>query len=150
MAPTYRGHLFEPRGRVAGRGDARGLGDVIDHATRPPPARRDRTVGEAVHAMGRHGRGGSDPARSRVPRCCQLQPPARRMAPRVAPAPRPAAARGRAWETLEDDGGTARARRLAATAATRRGVAPTVAPLDRPSCHVDGREHRYAALTVLT
>jgi len=46
---------------------------------------------------------------------------------------------------LEDDGGTARARRLAATAATRRGGAPTVAPRDRPSVHVDGREPRAEA-----
>jgi len=67
------------------------------------------------------------------------------MAPRVAPEPRQDAARGRAWEPLEDDGVTARARRLAATAATRRGWAPTVAPLDRPSVHVDGRGHRAEA-----
>ena len=99
MEPTDRRHLFEPRGLVAGRCDARGLGDVIDHATRPHPARRDRTVGAAVHAMGRHGLGCIHPARSLVPRCFQHQPTARRMAPRVAPEPRPDAALGRAVDS---------------------------------------------------
>ena len=51
MDHTDRRHLFEPRGLVAGRCDARGMGDVIDHATRPHPALRDLPVGEAVHAM---------------------------------------------------------------------------------------------------
>jgi hypothetical protein len=150
MDHTDRRHLFEPRGLVAGRGDDCSMGDVIDHATRHNPARRDRPVGAAVHAMVRHGLGWIHQARSLVRRFFQPQPPSRRMAPRVAPAPCHAAARGRAVATLDDDGVTARARRLAATAATRRGVAPIVAPRDRPSCHVDGREHRYAALTVLT
>lgn len=145
MEPTDRRHLFEPRGLVAGRGDARGRGDVIAHATRPHPAMRDRIVRAAVHAMGRHSLGWIHQARSRVPRCFPPQPPSRRMAPRVAPEPRPAAARGRAVDRLEDDGVTARSRRLAAIAATRRGWAPTVAPLDRPSVHVDGREPRAEA-----
>jgi hypothetical protein len=144
-APTYRRHIFEPRGLVAGRGDDRGRGDVIDQATRPHPALRDRTVGAAVDALGRHGLGWIHPARSLVPRYFQQKPPSRRMARRVAPAPRQEAARGRAWETLDDDGVTARSRRLAATAATRRGGAPTGAPLERPSVHVDGREPRAEA-----
>ena len=61
-----------PEACVAGRGTTI---DVIDHATRPPPARRDRPVGAAVHAMGRHSRGWIHPARSRVPRCRPPQPP---------------------------------------------------------------------------
>ena len=145
MEPTDRRHIFEPRGLVARRCDERGLGDVIDHATRPHPARRARTVGAAVNAMVRHGLGWNNQARSLVPRFFQHQPTSRRMAPHVTPAPRHAAARGRAVATLDDDGVTACSRRLAATAAPRRGWAPTGAPLDRPSVHVDGREHRAAA-----
>jgi hypothetical protein len=53
--PAYRSHVLDHLGLVAGMFDARGMGDVIDHATHHNPARRALTVGEAVKAMGLNG-----------------------------------------------------------------------------------------------
>ena len=139
--PMYRSHVLDHLGLGAGMCDALGLGDVIDQATHHNPARRDLTAGEAVTARGLHGLGVVNHALSRVPRCFQPTPTSRRMAPRVPPAPLPDEARGRTLATLEDDGVTARSRRMAATAATRLGLAPRCAPRDRPSVPVDGRSH---------
>ena len=80
--PPSRSHVLDHRGLVAGMFDARGLGEILAHATHQHPALRDRTVGEAVKALVRKGLGGINHARSRVPRCVDHQPP---VPPRVAP-----------------------------------------------------------------
>lgn len=94
--PVYRRQVWDHLGLVAGLVDDLGRGDVIDHATHQHPALRDRTAGEAVNAMGRNGLGGITQALDLGPRFVQHQPTSRLMAPRVAPHPRHADARGRA------------------------------------------------------
>jgi Domain of unknown function (DUF4277) len=49
--PAYRSQVLDHLGLVAGRFDALGMGDVLDHATHQNPELRDLTVGEAVKAM---------------------------------------------------------------------------------------------------
>ena len=49
--PSYRSHVLAHLGLVAGRFDARSMGDVIDPATHQHPERRMVTVGNAVKAM---------------------------------------------------------------------------------------------------
>ena len=142
MAQPDRRPTVDHLGLVAGRVDARGLGDVMDHAPPPHPAMRDLPVGAAVNAMVRKGLGWLTPPRDRVPRCCPPQPTSRRMAPRGLPGQRPDEARGRAWDTREASGVTARDRRMAATAATRLGGAPPGVPLARPRVGGDGRDPR--------
>jgi Domain of unknown function (DUF4277) len=144
-APTDRRHVLDHPSRVAGMCDARGLGDVIEHATPQHPAMRDLPVGEAVKARGRKGLGCLKPARSLVPRFCQQQPPARLLSPRVVPAQLNDAALGRALEPLDDSGVTARSRLMAVTAAPRRGLHPTSPHLDRRRLPVEGRAHRDEA-----
>ena len=122
--------------------DALGRGDIIDQATQQHPEMRDLTGGEAVNAMGLNGLGCINHARSLGPRVCQPQPTDRLMAPRVAPEPLNDDALGRAWDTLDASGVTARYRLLAATAAKRLDLRPTSRHLDRMSVHVDGRDHR--------
>jgi hypothetical protein len=142
MAQPDRRHTVDHLGLVAGRFDARGLGDVMDQAPPPHPAMRDLPVGAAVNAMVRKGLGWLTPPRDRVPRCCPPQPTSRLMAPRGLPGQRPDEARGRAWDTREASGVTARDRRMAATAATRLGGAPPGVPLARPRVDGDGRAPR--------
>lgn len=137
-----RRQIWEHLGRVAGRFDALGMGDVVDHATPQHPDRRDLTVGAAVNALGLKGLGCSHQALSLVPRGVHNAPTDRLSSPRVAPAPLHDDALGRAVETPYDYGGTARYRLLATTAATRLGLAPRVAPLARTSVPVDGRDTR--------
>jgi len=139
---TYRSQVLDHLGLVAGMFDALGIGDVRDHATHHNPAMRDLTGGEAVQAMVRNGLGCINQALSLVPRCFEHTPTSRLIAPRVTPAQLHDDARGRAVDTLDDSGVTARSRLRAATAAPRRGLAPTVAPRDSTSGHVDGRSHR--------
>jgi transposase len=142
MEQTYRSHIFDHLGLVAGLCDELGIGDVMDHATQQHPELRDLTGGEAVNAMVLNGLGCLNQALSRVPRFFQHKPTSRLIAPRVAPAQLNADALGRALETLSADGGTELSSRMAATAAMRLAFTPTFAHLDRPSVHVDGRDHR--------
>ena len=142
MAQTDRRHTVDHLGLVAGRVDARGLGDVMAQAPQPHPAMRDLPVGAAVNAMGRKGLGWLTPPRARVPRCFPPQPTSRLMAPRVLPVQLPDEALGRAWDTREASGVTARSRRMAAPAATRLGGAPPGVPLARPRVDGDGRAPR--------
>ena len=140
MAHPYRRHIVEHRGLVAGLCDARGLGAVSDPVTQPHPARRIVTASHAVNALVRNGLGLVHPPLDLGPRCCQDQPPLRRLTPAWSDATHlPDAARGRAWETLDDDGVTARSRLMAATAAARRGLAARLTPRDRTSVHGEGR-----------
>jgi transposase len=142
MEQTYRRQTLEHLGLVAGLFDARGMGDGIDQATPQNPARRDLTVGEAVKAMGLNGLGLIQPTLYLVPRFFQKKPTSRLMAPRVIPAPLNDEALGRALDPRYDYGVTALSSLIAATAAHRRGFAPTLVPLESPSFHVDGRYHR--------
>jgi len=142
MEQTYRSHIFDHLGLVAGMVDELGMGDVIDQATQQHPDMRDLTGGETVNAMVLNGLGCINQARYLVPRCFQHKPTSRLMAPRVAPEQLNDEALGRALDTLSDYGVTALYRRMAATAATRLGWAPTFAHLDRTSVHVDGRYNR--------
>ena len=95
----YRSQVWDHLGLVAGMCDELGIGDGLDHAPHQNPARRDRTLGEAVNAMGRKGLGCINQARYRVPRFLQNTPTSRLIAPRVAPKQRNDDALGRAWET---------------------------------------------------
>jgi transposase len=126
-------------GLVAGMCEERGMGEVIDHATHQHPERRIVTTGHAVKAMVLNGLGFVNPQRSLIPPCFHHQPTSRLIAPAVAPEPLHDETLGRAFETLYDDGVTARYRLMAATAAQRLGWSPTLAPLESPSFHGDGR-----------
>ena len=72
---TSRRQMWEHLGLVAAMFDALGWGDVVDKATPQYPEKRDLTVGEAVTAMVRKGRGVVNPARALVPRGFQTKPP---------------------------------------------------------------------------
>ena len=143
--PFSRSPGFAHLGLVAGLCDDLARGAVLEHAPPPHPERRDLTGGEAGNAMVRKGLGVIQHALSLVPRFFQKPPPARLLAPRVAPEPLHDAARGRPVAPLSDAGGTARDRRLAAPAAARLGLAPRVPPRARPSVPGEGRENRAAA-----
>jgi transposase len=121
MEHTYRSQTLDHLGLVAGMCDERGIGDVIDRATQQNPEMRDLTVGEAVKAMVLNGLGCINQTLYLVPRFFQHKPTSRLMAPRVIPAQLNDAARGRALDTLYDDGVTALYRLIAATAAQRLG-----------------------------
>jgi transposase len=135
----YRSHVMDYLGLVAGMFDELGIGDVIDQATQQNPELRDLTVGEAVNAMVLNGLGCINQALSLVPSFFQNKPTSRLISPRVAPGQLNNDALGRALETLYGYGVTALCSLSAATAATRLGLAPRVAHLDRTSVHVDGR-----------
>ncbi len=142
MAPPYRSPILDHLGLVAGMFDERGIGEGIDQATQQNPARRIVTAGHAVNAMVLNGRGLVHQPRSLGPRFFQKKPPSRLFTPAGIDATHlNDAARGRALATLDDDGVPALYRLVAATAAARLGLAPTVAPLDRTSCPVDGRDN---------
>jgi transposase len=144
MEHTYRSQIFDHLGLVAGMFDERGMGDVVDNAPQHNPAMRDLTVGEAVKAMVLNGLGCAHHARYLVPRFFENNPTSCLIAPRVTPTPRHDAARGRALETLYADGVTELSSLIAATAATRLGLAATFAHLDTTSLHVDGRYNSAA------
>ncbi len=136
--------VLDHLGLVAGLCDGRGMGDVLDRGLQHPPETRLVPVGSAVNALVLKGLGCVTPQRALGPRCFQHTPPPRLMAPGVEAQPLHADTRGRPGDRREADGVTALARLMAATAAPRRGLAPTVARLDRPRLHGDGRDHRAA------
>jgi transposase len=96
----YRSQVLDHLGLVAGMFDELGMGDVLDRATHQNPELRDRTVGEAVNAMGLNGLGCINQALYLVPRFFHHQPTYRLVSPRMTPAQRNDEALGRAWETL--------------------------------------------------
>jgi hypothetical protein len=96
LEQTYRSHIFDHLGRVAGLVEALGLGDGIDKATPQHPARPIVTAGNAVKAMGLNGLGLVNPRLSLVPQLFQNTPPAPRIAPAMAPAHRHDETLGRA------------------------------------------------------
>jgi transposase len=138
--PTYRRHVLDPLGLVAGMCDELGLGEVLAQPTHPNPAMRDLTGGEAVNAMGLTGLGLINQARSPVPRFFYHTPTSRRMSPRVAPEQLHDDALGRTLDTLYASGGTALYSLMAVSAPKRRGLHPTALPLDTTSVHADGRD----------
>jgi transposase len=79
--PAYRSHVLDHLGLVAGLFDARGMGDVIDHATQQHPEMHRVTAGHAVKAMGLNGLGFVHHQLYLVPRCFQDKPTSRRLAP---------------------------------------------------------------------
>jgi transposase len=121
MEQTYRSPTLDYLSLVVGMFDELGSGDVIDQATQQHPEMRGLTVGEAVKAMGLNGLGCINQTLSLVPRFFPHKPTSRLMALRVIPAQRNDDARGRALDTLYDDGVTARYSLMAATAAKRLG-----------------------------
>jgi transposase len=143
--PPYRRPVLDHLGLVAGMFAARGIGEISDQATQHHPEMRLVTAGHAVNAMGLHGRGCVNPPRSLVPRLFPNNPTSRLITPGITAEPLHDEALGRALATLSADGVTALDRLMAATAAERFGLAPTVAHLDRPSGHVDGRDNRAEA-----
>jgi transposase len=125
--------------------DELGLGGVIDPVTPHNPERRRVTVGNAVQAMLLHGLGVVNQQLYWVPMVFHHQPTDRLLAPESTANHRNDEARGRALETLSAYGVTALSRLIAATAARRLGLPPTVVHLDRTSLHVAGRDHSGAA-----
>jgi transposase len=139
MEQNYRSQILDHLGLVAGMFDELGIGDVIDNATQQNPEMRDLTVGEAVKALVLNGLGFINQALYLVPRFFQNKPTSRLIAPRVAPAQLNDDALGRALDTLYAYGVTELYSLIAATAAMRLALTPTVAHLDSTSFHVDGR-----------
>ena len=137
--PMYRSQSVDHLGLVAGMFDELGIGDVLDRATQQNPEMRDLTVGEAVKAMVLNGLGFINHALYLVPRFFQNKPTSRLISPRVTPAQLNDDALGRVLDTLYASGGTALYSLIAATAAQRLGLSPTLAHLDSTSFHVDGR-----------
>jgi transposase len=141
MSPSYRSEILAHLGLVAGMFDALGLGAVIDQATPQHPATRMVTVGKGVKAMVLNGLGLVNQPRYLVPWFCQHQPMHRLMAPGIETHHRHDDTLGHALDTLYDYGVTALYRLMVVTAATRLGVAPQLAHLDRTSFPVDGRDN---------
>jgi len=141
MPQAYRRQVREHRGLVAGMFDALGLTDVIDRATPQHPEMRLVTAGQAVKAMGLNGLGVVNQPRYLVPRFFHQKPTPRLMAPGIDAKPLTDDTFGRALDTLDAYDGTALSSRMATTAAHRLGLTPTLAHLDSPSFHVDGRSN---------
>lgn len=144
MPRPYRREVLDPLGRVAGRYDALGMGDVRDRALPQNPETRVVTVGNAVTAMVLHGLGVVHPQRSRGPMFLQNTPTPRRSAPGVAAQPLHDETLGRALDTRSAAGVPERYRLMAVTAAQRLRLTPTCAPLERTRVPVDGRDHSGA------
>lgn len=81
MPHPYRSQLLDHVGLVAGMFDARGIGEVMDRATRHHPDTRLVTTGDAVKARVLNGLGCVNPQRSLVSRFFQDQPTSRLLAP---------------------------------------------------------------------
>ena len=137
---TYRRRSFDHLGLVAGMFEERGLGDVIDKATQQNPEMQIVTAGNAVQAMVLNGLGFVNRRLDLVPQFFQHKPTSRLIAPALAPAHLHDETLGRALETRYDEGVTALYRLMAATAAQRLGLSPTLAHLESTSFHVDGRD----------
>ena len=133
--------VLDHLGLVAGMFDALGIGDALDRALPHNPETRSVTVGSAVKAMVLNGLGFVHQQRSLVPMVFQNKPTQRLIAPGLEAQPLHDATLGRALDMLYDYGVTALSSLIAATAAQRLGLAPTFAPLDSTSFHVDGRDN---------
>ena len=139
--PTYRSHVRDHLGLVAGMFDELGMGEILDQATPQHPEMRDLTVGEAIKAMVLKGLRCINQALYLVPRFFYHKPTYPLISPRLTPQQRNNDALGRAWDTLYASGVTELYTLLPATAAERLGLAPRFVHLDTTSVHVDGRDN---------
>jgi len=121
--------------------EERGITEVIARATQQDPAMRMVTAGHAVKALVLNGLGFINPQLYLVPHFCQHKPISRLMAPGMQASHLHEDPRGRALDTLDDFGVTARYGLIATTAAARLGLTPTFRHLDTTSLHVYGRSH---------
>ena len=145
MPHHYRSQILDHLGLVAGMFDELGIGEVIDRATQQNPETRIVTTGQAVKAMVLNGLGFVNQRLYLVPRFFQDKPLARLFAPLLIEAKhRNDDTLGRALDTLYASDVTALYSLIAATAAQRLALAPTFAPLDTTSFHVDGRYNSEA------
>lgn len=144
MPRLYRSDVLDHRGLVAGMSDARGMGEARDRALQQSPETRCVPVGSAVKAMVLNGLGCVHQQRYLGPLFFQHQPTQRLIAPGIDAQHRHDETLGRALDTLYAAGVTELYRLMAAMAVQRVGLTPTCAPLERPSCHVDGRSNRHA------
>lgn len=141
----YRTQVLDHLGLVAGMFEELGITEVIAQATQQDPAMRIVTAGHAVKAMVLTGLGFLKQQLYLVPHFFQNKPLARIIAPGIQASHLNAATLGRPLDTRYEAGGTALYSLIAATAAKRLGLTPTVTHLDSTSFHVDGRYNREEA-----
>jgi transposase len=135
----YRTQILDHLGLVAGMFEELGITEVIDRATKQDPEMRIVTAGHAVKAMVLNGLGFVNQQLYLVPHFFQNKPLSRLIAPAIEASHLNDDTLGRALDTLYAYGVTALYSLIAATAATRLGLAPTFTHLDSTSFHVDGR-----------
>ena len=139
LPPPYRTQVLDHLGLVAGMFEELGITEVIDRATQQDPEMRIVTVGHAGKAMVLNGLGFLNQQLSLVPHFFHHKPISRLIAPGIQASHLNDDTLGRALDTLYAYGVTALYSLIAATAATRLGLAPRFAHLDSTSFHVDGR-----------
>jgi transposase len=139
MPQTYRSQMLDHLGLVAGMCDELGITEVIDKATKQDPEMRIVTAGHAVKAMVLNGLGFINQQLYLVPHFFHNKPISRLIAPGIQASHLHDDTLGRALDTLYASGVTELYSLIAATAATRLGLAPTFLHLDSTSFHVDGR-----------
>lgn len=139
MEQTYRSHILDHLGLVAGMFEELGIAEVIDHATKQDPEMHIVTAGHAVKAMVLNGLGFVNQQLYLVPHFFQNKPTYRLIAPAIAANHLNDDTLGRALDTLYAFGVTELYSLIAATAAERLGLWPRFAHLDSTSFHVDGR-----------
>jgi transposase len=142
MHRPYGSAVLAHLGLVARMRNELGIGQVLDQARPHTPETRMVPVGHAVKAMVLHGLGVVNHQLSLVPRFLQHTPTQRLIAPGVDAQHLHDDTLGRAVAMLYDYGVTALSRLMAAPAAQRLGLAPTLAHLESTSFHVDGRDNR--------
>jgi len=136
---SYRTQILDHLGLVAGMFEELGITEVIDQATQQNPAMRIVTAGHAVKAMVLNGLGFLNQQLYLVPHFFQNKPISRLIAPGIQASQLNDDTLGRTLDTLYEAGVTELYSLIAATAATRLGLAPTFTHLDSTSFHVDGR-----------
>ena len=136
---SYRTQILDHLGLVAGMFAELGITEVMDPATQQNPELRIVTAGHAVKAMVLNGLGFLNQQLSLVPHFFQHKPISRLIAPGIQASHLNDDTLGRALDTLYDYGVTALYSLIAATAATRLRLTPTVTHLDTTRFHVEGR-----------
>jgi transposase len=137
--PPYRTQIFDHLGLVAGMFEELGITEVIDKGTRQDPGMRIVTAGHTVKAMVLNGLGFVNQQLYLVPHFFQHKPIARLIAPAMHAGHLNDDTLGRALGRLYAVGVTELYSLIAATAATRLGLAPPFTHLASTSFHVDGR-----------
>jgi transposase len=142
MPPIYQSQVLDHLGLVAGMFDELGIGAVLDQAIPQDMTKRTVSLGQALKAMVRNGRGFVKQRLYLVPRFFQNTPPERLLGAGIAPDHLNEELLGRAREALYTYGVTPLYSLIAAQAAQRLGLMAQVAHLDTTSFHVDGRYNR--------